>query len=292
MEVSKEFKQRIFDAVIAARSNFGESDARFAKMLGINHSVYSRLKSGQIDGLLSDSKWLELGRKYEVKLREEAWKIARTSVYEELEGSLLFCKESSKSMIMVDDCDIGKTVCSKHIARGLKNAFYFDCSQAKSKQVFIRELAKTIGLDNDGRYVDVKANLKYSLGNMEKPLVILDEAGDLEYTAFLELKELWNATTGYCGWYMLGADGLQAKVEKGIRNKKVGYREIFSRFSDEFIKITPNGVDDRMHFYRQLIGDVANANLSDPAMVNSYVKICLTKEKRLRHLETLIKFSA
>ncbi|MGQ3647375.1 AAA family ATPase, partial [Ornithobacterium rhinotracheale] len=91
-----------------------------------------------------------------------------------------------------------------------KNAFYIDCSQAKTKQLFIRLLAKTIGVDSTGRYADVKNTLKTYLAYLEKPLIVLDEAGDLDYTAFLELKELWNATQGHCGWYMIGADGLRA----------------------------------------------------------------------------------
>ncbi len=43
------------------------------------------------------------------------------------------------------------------------------------------------------------------------PLVVLDEAGDLQYEAFLELKALWNATEMCCGWYMMGADGLRRR---------------------------------------------------------------------------------
>jgi hypothetical protein len=88
---------------------------------------------------------------------------------------------------------------------------------------------------------------------------------------------------------MMGADGLRDKFDKGIKNKKVGFAEIFSRFSDEFIKLVPQGKLDRTEFYRQLIGDVAGAQIEDKSKVNVYVNKCISKETTLRYLETLIK---
>jgi hypothetical protein len=292
MNLTNEFKQKVRLALIEARQNYGGSDADFSKSKGIKASIYSRLKKGEIERILSDTTWITLGRELQVKVFEDNWKVARTSVYTEIEDNLNFCAALSKSMVLVDDCGIGKTFCTKHIIKKMKNTFYVDCSQAKSKQQFIRLLAKTVGIDNQGKYVDVKANLKYYVSTLEKPLIVLDEAGDLEYNAFLELKELWNGTDGACGWYMIGADGLRAKIQKGISNKKVGFAEIFSRFSDEFIKLVPNGKVDRTIFYTQLIGDVANANIEDRSKTKTLVNKCIGKETTLRYLETLIKIGA
>lgn len=50
-------------------------------------------------------------------------------------------------------------------------------------------MAKTIGIENQGKYSQSQKLPNY-LTTLEKPLIILDEAGDLEYTAFLEIKEL------------------------------------------------------------------------------------------------------
>ena len=225
-----------------------------------------------------------------MKLREDNWKIARTQIYSEIEDNLAVCKETGMSMILVDDCGIGKTFCAKHIVRQMKNAFYVDCSQAKTKQQFIRLLAKTIGVDNTGRYTDVKTAIKTYLIYLEKPLIVLDEAGDLDYNAFLELKELWNAAPRQCGWYMIGADGLRAKIDRGISYKKVGYAEIFDRYSN-FVKLVPTGTDDKEQFYRKLIGDVAYVNVEDKEIVGSLIATCMADNKRLRYLETLIKIN-
>lgn len=290
--ITTEFREKVRLAVLTARENYGGSDADYAKSLGISNSIYSRLKKGEVERIISDSMWLTMGRELDVTMRDNTWKIARTSVYNEIEQALQFCQKMSKSMVLVDDCGIGKTFCSKHILRTMRNAFYFDCSQAKTKQQFVRALAKTIGVDHHGKYIDVKSNLKYFLNMIETPIIVLDEAGDLEYNAIMEVKELWNATVGTCAWFMIGADGLRSKIERGIESKKVGYREIFSRFSDEFINFVPSGRTERTQFYQQLIGDVASANVNDKSKVNKMINKCIQKEATLRFLETLIKMTA
>lgn len=292
MNLTTEFKAKVRQAIFENRKNYGGNDVEYSKSLGISASIYSRLKKGEVEKLLNDTIWITIGRLLQVKVFEDNWKVARTAVYSEIEDNLSFCKELSRSMVLVDDCGIGKTFCTKHIIKKMKNTFYVDCSQAKSKQLFIRLLAKTVGIDNQGKYNDVLANLKYYITTLEKPLIILDEAGDLDYSAFVELKGIWNGTDGVCGWYMMGADGLRSKISKGMNAKKVGFAEIFSRFSDEFIKLVPNGKADRQAYYSDLIGAVAMANIKDKSKIKALINKCLDKETTLRYLETLIKLGA
>lgn len=290
MRLDITFKNKVREAILKDRENYGGNDVEYAKKLGIDKAIYNRMKKGETEKLISDTKWLIIANDLGVKLREDNWKIARTQIYSEIEDNLAVCKETGMSMILVDDCGIGKTFCAKHIVRQMKNAFYVDCSQAKTKQQFIRLLAKTIGVDNTGRYTDVKTAIKTYLIYLEKPLIVLDEAGDLDYNAFLELKELWNAAPRQCGWYMIGADGLRAKIDRGISCKKVGYAEIFDRYSN-FVKLVPTGTDDKEQFYKKLIGDVAYVNVEDKEIVGSLIATCMADSKRLRYLETLIKIN-
>lgn len=292
MNLTPEFKAKVIQAILEKRENYGGSDADYSKSLGINNAIFSRLKKGETERLLSDTAWITLGRLHQVKVYDDNWKVARTAVYSEIEDNLSFCKELSRSMVLVDDCGIGKTFCTKHIIKKMKNTFYIDCSQAKSKQQFIKLLARTIGIDNNGKYTEILENVKYYITTLEKPLIILDEAGDLQYDAFLELKGIWNGTDGVCGWYMMGADGLRKKINRGLSASKVGYAEIFSRFSDEFIKLVPNGKADRQAYYSELIGAVALANINDKTKIKALINKCLDKETTLRYLETLIKLGA
>ena len=131
-----------------------------------------------------------------------------------------------------------------------KHAVYVDCSQVKTKLKLIRYIAKEFGVTSNGRYSDVYEDLVAYLRTIDTPLVILDEAGDLQYEAFLELKALWNATERCCAWYMMGADGLKEKINRAIEGKKVGYTEMLSRYGDSYSKVTPDDAQEREKFLK------------------------------------------
>jgi len=293
LQLTPEFKEKVLTALQESRKNYDGSDAAFSRKNGISSSIYSRLKGGERERLLSDTQWLSLGRILGVTLNERAWKIAKTDVFCMIEEDILFCKEFSKGKICVDDCGIGKTVAAKYLARTLKNVFYVDAKQAKTKQLFIRLIAKTIGIDEQGKYSDVKNNLKYYLQILEKPLIIIDDAGYLEYSAHMELLELTDATENICGWYQIGDDSLQAKIEHGINSKKVGYRAMFSRFSKRYTTLVPVERTEKVNFYKKLLRQVLAANADKSVNIDSLVMKCMRSDNNavygdLRRAESLL----
>jgi len=200
-------------------------------------------------------------------------------------------------MIFVDECEIGKTYAVKYLSRTLQNCFYVDASQAKARTHFVRRLAKALGVDNTGTYHTVKENVKYYLKLLPFPIVIIDEAGDLEYEAFLELKEFWNATEGACGWYMIGADGLKQKITSGINNRKVGFRELFSRFSNKYSSVVPNGQQQKIAFYKKLLEDVLEVNMADKTKISAVIRKCIVNDNDanvggLRRAESILALTA
>ena len=225
-------KQKILGAIAANRANY-PSDAKHAASLGISTSVYSAIKNGQTDKALSDANWISIARRLGVGLRADMeWKVAKTATFEYITAQLEFSQQSSLSAILCDIPNIGKTFTARYYVQNHKNAVYIDCSQVKTKLKLVRKIAAEFGVDAKGKYSDVYEDLTYYLRSIENPLIILDEAGDLQYEAFLELKALWNATERSCAWYMMGADGLKEKINRSIECKKVGYTGMLSRYGD------------------------------------------------------------
>ncbi len=288
MELQKNFKQSVINAILQGRENFGGSDAQYAKTIQINGSVFNRLKKGQTEKLLSNSEYIRLAMHFNINPNKTNWKTARTQVYDAIEQDLNFCKSYSKSMILIEVPGVGKTYCTKKVIKKMRNAFYLDCSQAKTRTQFIRALADVVGAGSQGRISDIKNRLKYTLNILETPLVVLDDAGYLENPAFLEIQEFWNGTEGRCAWYMIGDDALQTKIERGIQRNRIGYKAIFSRFSEDYKKLLPVGKEDKELYMRALIGDVASVNVSDTKTVNKIINKCLTGGKTLRNVDTVI----
>lgn len=261
--ITTELKKQIIVGLAKARENFSGSDAKFAVSLGISGSQYSAVKNGQTERVLSDANWVSVARKANVSLRSEAeWKEAKTPVFRFITAQLAACQRGSLSTLLCDLSDIGKTFTAKHYADNNKNVVYVDCSQVKTKQRLIRLIAKEFGVGGTGRYADVYEDLVFYLKALPTPLIILDEAGDLQHDAFLEVKALWNATDTNCGYYMMGADGLRAKMSRAIDNKKVGYTELFSRFGRKYDKVVPVGEGSK-EFLRETAAMIIKANAKE-----------------------------
>ena len=284
--ITNDIKIRIIEAIKANRENY-PSDAKHAAALGINTAVYSAVKNGQTDKVLSDASWIAIARRLDVELRSKIeWKAAKTPTYLYIMAQLEFSQNSCTSGILCDIPNIGKTFTARLYASSHKNAVYIDCSQVKTKLKLIRKIAKEFGVNSNGRYSDVYDDLVFYLRSIDQPLIILDEAGDLQYEAFLELKALWNATERCCAWYMMGADGLKEKINRSIECKKVGYTEMLSRYGDRYSKVTPDDGKEREKFLREQAHIVAKLNASEGTDIKAIV---LKTQGGLRRVYTEIE---
>jgi DNA transposition AAA+ family ATPase len=270
--LTNDVKQKILVQMNSHRANYA-SDNKHAIVLGINNAQYSRIKNGELTKVISEPKWISLARILNVELKENRpWETVKTETFSYITIQLESCQNRSISAIFCDIAGIGKSHTAKHYVENNQNAIYVDCSQVKSKQKLIRKIAREFGVDHSGRYADVYEDLVFYIQTIPTPLIILDEAGDLDYTAFLELKALWNATEYLCGWYMMGADGLEQKINRQKDLKKVGYTEIFDRYGNGYKKVTPNGKDALREFNMQQIALVSQANHSTVSPTVMYGK--------------------
>lgn len=261
--VSYELKKKVLAQMAKERENFAGSDAKFAVKLGISSSQYSRIKNGETERIVSDENWITIARQLGVTLRDNTeWKTANTPVWQFITTQLEKCQAEGLSSLLCDLSDIGKSYVAVQYSKSHKNVVYIDCSQVKSKQMMVRRIAREFGVGSFGRYTDVYEDLCFYIKTLENPLIILDEAGDLKYDAFLEIKALWNATEKACGWYMMGVD-LEEKMRRAINCKKVGYTEIFSRFGKWYIKVIPIGGEERKNFMLNQAAMIIKANRPD-----------------------------
>jgi len=270
---------KILGAIETARNQFVGSDKQFAVKLGISNSQYSNIKNGNTTQQLSDAKWIRLARELGVEIGDRPdWHTANTKVFQIVTAQLEHCQKESNSALLCDLSDIGKTYAAQYYSRHNKNVVYVDCSQVKTKSQLIRFIAKSYGVDHTDKYSNVYSDLVYYIRSLVNPLIILDEAGDLQYAAFLEIKALWNAVEGICGFYMIGADGLKAKIQRAITNKKVGYTEIFSRFGRKYINFIPIDTEQRKEFTQKDAIAIIKANMPEGTDPNKVLRKCLSDD--------------
>lgn len=282
--ITTEVREKIA-AAIRERSGMYPSAAKYAIKLGINKSVLSRILNGETEKVLDDARWVTIARLLDVAIGgQSTWMVAETPVYLYVTSQLEACQQYSISGLLCDRADIGKTFAAKCYVKTHANAAYIDCSQVKCKTKLIRAIAKEFGVGDRGRYADVYADLVFYLKSISNPLIILDEAGDLEYSAFLELKSLWNSTEYTCGWYMMGANALRSKIDSMIERKRVGYEEIFSRYGQRYQRVTPESESEYKDFALAQVAIVAKANGSKVPPTKMYA----ATEGSLRRVHTEI----
>lgn len=272
-ELTNEYKYRILEAITENSFRY-KTDKAQATSLGISAAQFSRIKNRDIDKVISDDKWNEIASKYNVSIHANnfQWKPAYTAVYDKIYSQLEHCQSKSISGIFCDLSDIGKSFTAKSYVSNNRNAILIDCSRHKSRTELLRAMAKEFGIDHKISVRKLQHDLIQYMRSMTRPLVIMDEFGDLSYPAFLEVKALWNATEWRCGWYMMGADGLAAKLDRNKDNKKVGYAEIFSRLGSKYQHIIPKDENERKQFLIKEIARILKINKSQLNPLQMYAK--------------------
>lgn len=245
------------------RSGFA-SQARYARSIGLDKADISNLKGKKWQTspqLIGAQKWVRMARASGfVKNEEQKWTTAETKVKRFVDRQLTICKQLGFTSILVDEAGIGKTYACREFATHTPSVFYLDCSNYRTRTRFIEAIARVVGIQPSGRYDDILADSIYSLSMIDSPLVILDEAGDLEDKAMMEFRRMYNSLEGRCGFYLVGSDGLKARIERGLRLKKAGYKEVFSRFGKNFSRIMPLQLQDQVQEYREMGEEILKIN--------------------------------
>lgn len=269
MLLTQELKR---DTLAAIREDFAQkkqstrsyTQSRHATYLGINTSVYSRISNNDTDKVLSDGEWIRIARKLNVPSFTQQWQAARTRTFRIITGQLQACMLNSIGGIFCDDSSLGKTFACKHFALSYANVAYVDCSGVKTWPKLIRAIAAAFGFPPNGKLHDLRQTIIDNVLSLDNPLIILDEAGDLDDSAILSLKGLWNELESLCGWYMVGANGLRAKMERKLANNKVGYEEMFNRLGNRFQNVTGTmTIGEKDILKRGQIEQIAKANAPD-----------------------------
>lgn len=203
------------------------------------------------------------------EVNQHDWKIAGTATVNILRGLMDYAKESGVSRIFCDIPDMGKTVAAEVHCKSKPNSWYVDCSQHKYRREFILALCRASGSDDSGTfnecYADLVEHIKRIAREGGNPQFVLDEFGDLDHKALLELKALWNAVNGHddgrmCSFFLLAADGAEKKFTRLKGKNKHGYGEIYRRFGSTILRISPMCYEERKIFIREHAKVIAALN--------------------------------
>jgi hypothetical protein len=272
MQITNEIKQRVVNSLVNEQAKLGKGSNEYAiyieNMLQIpfNKSAYSQIKQPKGYGAIKDITWLKLAKHFNC-LHSAGWKTAKTATYIQVQTALDLCREEGLWQVLCDIAGIGKSHAAYEYARQHKGkVIYVDCSDTQSKHDFIAEVARQFGIERTGTYVKLWRDVTDELLLMEKPLLILDEFGDVAESVITLLKGLYNkADMGdrlALGCYFIGADNLKKRLSDGRKYGKQSYAEFWSRFDNKITTLNFNARPDKFQLeLRNEIEKIVDINL-------------------------------
>ena len=100
------------------------------------------------------------------------------------------------------------------------------------------KLLQCMGVDFTGLTVsDMMDDIIDTLKRKESPLLVLDEADKLSDQVLYFFISLYNQLEEHCGIILCATSFLKKRIEKGIRMKRKGYEEIYSRMGRKFVSL-------------------------------------------------------
>lgn len=213
----------------------GSQNKAANSMNGVSSATISKVLSGDWE-TISDEMWRTIAAQtgHETK----GWQIAETRAYKRMTFLLDTAKNDSLVMAVTGDAGCGKTEAIKNYTAGHRNVFHLCCSEYWNRRTFMGKLLQCMGVDFTGLTVsDMMDDIIDTLKRKESPLLVLDEADKLSDQVLYFFISLYNQLEEHCGIILCATSFLKKRIEKGIRMKRKGYEEIYSRMGRKFVTL-------------------------------------------------------
>ena len=173
------------------------------------------------------------------------WQIVETGAYQEITGVLSDAQRWRNVTWVVGEAGCGKSTTSRVYLQEHKEVFYILCSEDMKKGDFVREIARTVCIRTEGCNIrEVWSLILDDIIQMDAPLLVFDEADKLTEPVFHYFISLYNKLEEKCGVVFLSTDYIAKRISNGLKYRKPGYKEFYSRIGRKFYELEPTDARD------------------------------------------------
>jgi Cdc6-like AAA superfamily ATPase len=257
----KEEKNRIAQRLKEYCDKMGSQNKAARSLNSTSTATVSKMLSGDWE-TISDDMWRAVGA--QLGHDSSAWQIVKTNGYKRMAFLMQQAKEESLVIAITGLAGCGKTEAIKSYTKTTRGVYHLMCSEYWNRPTFINKLLRALGKDVGGSVSEQMDTIVETLNSADAPLIILDEADKLRDQVLYFFISLYNQLEGHCGIILVATEYLKHRIERGVRLKKKGYEEIYSRIGRKFVQLqVVNGED---------IAAVCKANgVSDPATIQEII---------------------
>lgn len=204
----------------------------------------SSIMNGKYENI-SDEMFRKIASQIGSGKADTGWQIVETSAFQEINYALDDAQHWRNVTWIVGEAGSGKTTTARLYAKEHKEVFYILCSEDMKKGDFVREIARMVGIKTDGHNIrEIWSLILDDLIQMEAPLLIFDEADKLTEPVFHYFISLYNKLEDKCGIIFMSTDYIKKRIERGLRYRKPGYKEFFSRMGRKYFELEETSAND------------------------------------------------
>lgn len=246
MEMTNNEKQLIADKLRAYVAKYASQNKAVASMKGTSAGTVSNILNGKWENI-SEDMWRKVSDQVKsVGDKDGGWQIVETQAFHDITLALRDAQDYKNVTWVVGEAGSGKTTTARIFGEENKEVFYILCSEDLHKGDFVREIATKMGIRTDGYTVrELWMTIQYELIQMDAPLLVFDEADKLIESVFQYFISLYNKIEDKCGVVFLSTDYIKTRISRGLRCKKRGYKEFYSRIGRKYFELedtTPQDV--------------------------------------------------
>lgn len=245
MELTNNDKQQISNRLRAYVAKFASQNKAVASMKGTSAGTVSNILNGKWENI-SEDMWRKVSDQVGlVNGNEKDWQVVETHAFHEITIALKDAQNFKNVTWVVGEAGCGKTTTARIYGEESREVFYILCSEDLYKGDFVREIAHKMGIRTDGYTVrELWITIQNELIKMYAPLLVFDEADKLIESVFQYFISLYNKIEDKCGVVFLSTDYIKTRIDRGLRCKKRGYKEFYSRIGRKYFELDDTSAHD------------------------------------------------
>lgn len=242
-ELKRQEKDAISESLRAYVAKYPSQTKASGSLKNTSVGTVSNILNGRYENI-SDEMFRNIASQVGIS-SSTGWQIVETGAYQEITGVLSDAQCWRNVTWVVGEAGCGKSTTARVYLQEHKEVFYILCSEDMKKGDFVREIARTVGIRTEGCNIrEIWSLILDDIIQMDVPLLVFDEADKLTEPVFHYFISLYNKLEEKCGVVFLSTDYIAKRVSNGLRYKKPGYKEFYSRIGRKFYELEPTEASD------------------------------------------------
>lgn len=236
-------KDQIRENLRVYTARYASQNKASSSLKSVSVAVISKVLNGKYDNI-SDEMWRNIASQV-ARVKETGWQIVETPAYQEIQYALDDAQRWRNVTWVVGEAGCGKTTTAHLYTDKNRDVFYILCSEDMKKGDFVREIAQKVGIRTEGHNIrEAWSLILDDIIQMERPLLIFDEADKLTEPVFHYFISMYNKLEDKCGIVFMSTDYIKRRIERGLRYRKPGYKEFYSRIGRKYFELEETTAND------------------------------------------------